>query len=43
MVKKADIPKHIVDTALALAAERGWRGLKLVDIAQPFPRHRRSA
>ncbi len=33
MVKKADIPKHIVDTTLALAAERGWRGLKLVDIA----------
>jgi len=33
MVKKADIPKHIVDTALALAAERGWRGLRLVDIA----------
>lgn len=33
MVKKADIPKHIVDTALAMAAERGWRGLRLVDIA----------
>lgn len=33
MVKKADIPKHIVDTALALAAERGWRDLRMVDIA----------
>lgn len=33
MVKKADIPKHIVDTTLALAAERGWRGLKLADVA----------
>ncbi len=33
MVKKAEIPKHIVDTALKLAAERGWQELKLVDIA----------
>lgn len=33
MVKKADIPKHIVDAALALAAERGWRDLRLADIA----------
>lgn len=33
MVKKAEIPKHIVDTSLALAAERGWRGLSLADIA----------
>lgn len=33
MVKKADIPKHIVDTALRLAAERGWRDLSLPEIA----------
>lgn len=33
MVKKAEIPKHIVDTALKLAAERGWRDLSLADIA----------
>lgn len=33
MVKKADIPKHIIDTALALAAERGWQDLSLADIA----------
>lgn len=33
MVKKADIPDHVIDTALTLAAERGWRGLTLADIA----------
>lgn len=33
MVKKADIPKHIVDTALDLAREQGWRDLSLTDIA----------
>ena len=33
MVKKADIPDHVIDTALALAAERGWRDLSLVEIA----------
>ena len=33
MVKKSEIPKHIVDTSLALAAERGWRELSLTDIA----------
>ena len=33
MVKKADIPKHIIDTALGLAAEQGWRDLSLADIA----------
>ena len=32
MVKKADIPKHIVDTAMALAAERGWQDLSLAEI-----------
>ena len=34
MVKKADIPDHVIDTALALAAERGWRDLSLADIAE---------
>ncbi|MFQ5954733.1 MAG: TetR family transcriptional regulator [Kiloniellales bacterium] len=33
MVKKADIPRHLVDTALAAAAERGWQSLSLNDIA----------
>jgi AcrR family transcriptional regulator len=33
MVKKADIPRHLIDTALALAAERGWRELSLSAIA----------
>lgn len=33
MVKKADIPKHIVDTAMELAREQGWRDLSLTDIA----------
>ncbi len=34
MVKKADIPGHLVDAALAAAAERGWRSLSLHDIAE---------
>ncbi len=33
MVQKADIPGHIVDRALALAAERGWRRSSLREIA----------
>jgi len=33
MVKKADIPRHLVETAFAAAAERGWRSLSLNDIA----------
>lgn len=33
MVKKADLPKHILDRALELAAERGWRAISLSDIA----------
>ena len=33
MVKKADIPRHIVNTALALAASQGWRDTRLGDIA----------
>lgn len=34
MVKKADLPKHIIDTAFALAAEQGWRDLSLAAIAE---------
>lgn len=33
MVKKADLPKHILDRALELAVERGWRAISLSDIA----------
>ncbi len=33
MVKKADIPQHIIDTAMELARDRGWRELSLADIA----------
>ena len=33
MVRKAEIPQHLIDTALRLAAERGWAGLSLGDIA----------
>ena len=33
MVKKAEIPAYIVDRALALAAERGWRRTSLREIA----------
>ena len=33
MVKKAEIPDHVIDTAMRLAAERGWRGLALAEIA----------
>ena len=32
--KKPDIPDRVIDAALALAAERGWRGLTLGDIAK---------
>ncbi len=34
MVRKADIPRHIIDTALTLAAERGWREISLNHIAR---------
>ena len=34
MVKKADIPKHVIETALRLAAERGWADLSLAEIAE---------
>jgi AcrR family transcriptional regulator len=32
--KKPDIPNQVIDAALALAAERGWRDLTLADIAE---------
>ena len=34
MVRKADIPRHIIDTALTLAAERGWGEISLNHIAR---------
>ena len=34
MVKKADIPMHVVATAMDLAAERGWRSVSLGEIAE---------
>ena len=33
MVKKADLPRHIIDTALSLAGEKGWRATTMADIA----------
>lgn len=33
MIKKVDIPDHIIDTALGLAAEGRWRDLSLAEIA----------
>jgi AcrR family transcriptional regulator len=33
LVKKADIPRHIVATAIGLAATQGWRDTTLGDIA----------
>ena len=33
MAKKTDIPNQVIDAALGLAAEQGWRGLSLTDIA----------
>ena len=33
MVRKADIPNHIVKIALSLAASQGWRDTTLGDIA----------
>ncbi len=33
MVRKADIPNHLIETALRLAAERGWARLSYGDIA----------
>ena len=34
MVKQSEIPKHLIETALSLAAERGWRDLSLAEIAE---------
>ena len=34
MAKKSDIPRKIVDAALSLAAQQGWRDTSLVDIAE---------
>lgn len=34
MVKKADIPRHIVSSAFALAETYGWRGVTLGQIAE---------
>ena len=34
MAKKADIPQRIIDAAMTLAAERGWRDLSLAEIAE---------
>lgn len=34
MVKKADLPRHLIETALKLAAERGWAALSLTEIAE---------
>ena len=34
MVRKADIPKHIIDTALTLAAEQRWKEISLNHIAR---------
>ncbi len=33
MVKKAEIPDHVIETAMGLAAETGWRTLSLAEIA----------
>ena len=34
MVKQADIPDHVIDTAMKLAAEGQWRDLSLAEIAE---------
>ncbi len=34
MVKKADSPDHVIDTAMKLAAEGRWRDLSLAEIAE---------
>jgi AcrR family transcriptional regulator len=33
MVKKADLSRRIIDTALSLAGEKGWRATTMADIA----------
>ena len=32
MVKKADLSRHIIDTAIKLAGEKGWRATTMADI-----------
>jgi len=34
MVKQSEIPNHLIETAMALAAERGWHDLPLAEIAE---------
>lgn len=34
MVRKAEIPKHVIDTTMELAAIHGWRRLSLAEIAE---------
>jgi AcrR family transcriptional regulator len=33
MAKKADLSRHIIDTAITLAGEKGWRATTMADIA----------
>jgi AcrR family transcriptional regulator len=33
MVKKADLSRHVIDTAIKLAGEKGWRATTMADIA----------
>ena len=33
MVKKANLPRHIIDTAIKLAGEKGWQATTMADIA----------
>jgi AcrR family transcriptional regulator len=33
MVKKADLPRHVIDTAIKIAGEKGWRATTMADIA----------
>lgn len=33
MVKKTQLPQHIMDAAMELAAERGWQAVTLADVA----------
>jgi AcrR family transcriptional regulator len=33
MVKKADLSRHVIDTAIKLAGEKGWRTTTMADIA----------
>lgn len=33
MVKKSDIPRHVIDTAMTLVARKGWSTLSMTEIA----------